>query len=367
MADGDQDGDSQQLSSQSPLAWLTAHGVDPGGDLCKVLRTNRGFLTPIMLACSASELGVCQWLIEHGAAPTIRTKDSSGRTPMYTACWHGQLRIAKWLYEIGAAADIRVKSNFGGTPMLAACEKGHLDVMMWLYEVGAAEDIRVKSTFGSTPMFYACMDGRLDVAKWLFKVGAAEDIRTKNNQGSTPIYIACSYGHRNMAKWLYASGAIEDTRVKNVDGYNPMMIACQRGGLQLVKWLFEVGAADDIHTRSNSGATPLIIAQDCEISSWLILQGACNDGNGHIAADILERDARNLTDISFALSDLIDQHALFSRLVIPAATLSLSHLTLLSGHEETILALIADFLGVIRGRLLRNAREAVALMLSIEL
>ena len=35
---------------------------------------------------------------------------------------------------------------------------------------------------------------------------------------------------------------------------------------------------------------------------------------------------------------------------------------LLRGHEETLLALIADFAGVVRGRQLRNAREALTFL-----
>ena len=39
-----------------------------------------------------------------------------------------------------------------------------------------------------------------------------------------------------------------------------------------------------------------------------------------------------------------------------------SPLYLLCGHEETLLVTIADFVGVLRGRQLRNAREAHAIL-----
>jgi hypothetical protein len=86
---------------------------------------------------------------------------------------------------------------------------------------------------------------------------------------------------------------------------------------------------------------------------------------------------------------LLDQHSIFTRLVLPAtctaqaasakttsssrcavrskaasALLEHSPLALLCGHEETLLAHIADFVGVVRGRQLRNAREATSSMLS---
>jgi hypothetical protein len=46
----------------------------------------------------------------------------------------------------------------------------------------------------------------------------------------------------------------------------------------------------------------------------------------------------------------------------PAAPQEFLPLTLLCGHEDTLLALIADFVGLVRGRQLRNAREAFGLL-----
>ena len=88
---------------------------------------------------------------------------------------------------------------------------------------------------------------------------------------------------------------------------------------------------------------------------------------------------------------LLDQHSIFTRFVLPAthtaeaapaeATPSArdtlrskkprapqgpSPLALLCGHEDTLLALIADFVGVVRGRQLRNAREAGAMLIVME-
>jgi hypothetical protein len=228
------------------------------------------------------------------------------------------------------------------------------------------------------------------VAKWLFEEGAAEDIRTKSHIGWTPLTAACSSGSLDVAKWLFEVGAAEDIRTTGGNCLTPMIAACSSGRLDVVKWLFEVGDAHDIRTTGNIGVTPLSSAssntQDSTVL-WLVLQGAANDDtSGHvdsaILAHVIDREAVRAA-FRQNLAALLDQHATFARVVLPAtrtaqaasaeavpstryallskkprARQGLSPLALLCGHEDTLLALIADFVGVARGRQLRNAREA---------
>ena len=121
-----------------------------------------------------------------------------------------------------------------------------------------------------------------------------------------------------------------------------------------------------------------------ETVTWLVLQGAANDEiSGHVDAAILKRDIPANNDSPTALqrqlAALLDQHAAFTRLVLPATrtaeaasavaptvapcfTQAPLPLALLCGHEETLLAHITDFAGVVRGRQLRNAREVFGLL-----
>lgn len=50
-------------------------------------------------ACDAGALNVCQWLLNHGAASTIRSKDSEGWTPMFRACECGHILIAQVFFD----------------------------------------------------------------------------------------------------------------------------------------------------------------------------------------------------------------------------------------------------------------------------
>ena len=361
------------LTDVNSRTWLKDQGIDPNGDLCRTINTELGSETKVTVTamCMASfhgELGVCQWLAAKGAITTIRVKDSRGCTPMFQACSNGHLDVAMWLNGVGAAEDIRTKMCEGLTPMLKACMEGHLHVAKWLFEAGAAEDIRDKDNSGHTPMLAACSNGYLDVAKWLFEVGAAEDIRTKCKYYDVPpMHYACLRDHLDVATWLYEVGASDDIRYENSMGY---ILECY----------------DDM-------SEPTIL--------WLVLHGAAHDeARGHVDASLVKcmvyrMDFQGIINYPFrqTLDALLGEHLTFTRLVLPAVMTTLDvppaatssdaacyaaagppglnaqsskkplaaqptpPLTLLCGHEKTLLALIADYVGVVRGRQLRNARE----------
>ena len=167
-----------------------------------------------------------------------------------------------------------------------------------------------------------------------------------------------------------------------------MRLACYGGHLDVARWLFEVGAAEDTRTPSNSGKTPMSLAcskDHFNVAEWLILVGAANNTTGHVDEGTLADAVQPTTTrriISWSLRSLIDAHAVFTHLVVPATCIvrssSTSSATVapnikkqrsqqtdecmlprLLGHEETLLSLVADFVGVVRGRKLRNTREAM--------
>jgi hypothetical protein len=245
-------------------------------------------------------------------------------------------------------------------------------------------------------MWEASQYGELSVCQWLLKHGAAATLRIKNILGMTPMFIACRYGHLDVAKWLYEEGAADDILSQTISNWTPMFASCSNGHLQVAKWLYDVGAFDHIRTEDNTtdkgGDSPLSLASYGNHHStvlWLVLQGAANDEtSGHVDAVILARGVpskRKLARkaLSQNLAALLDQHSSFVRSVLlatriaqavsvearptacdacsskkPRARQRPSPLALLCGHEDTLLALIADFAGVVRGRQLRNAREA---------
>jgi len=239
---------------------------------------------------------------------------TAATTLMWEAASAGDLGMCRFLFEHGAASTLHKKDDYGWTPMFAACFQGHLDVAKWLFEVGAVEDVRAAAAHGDSPMFAACCEGHLDVAKWLFAVGAAEDIRTKDDDDWTPMRIACIQTHHHVALWL-------------------------------------------------------------------ILQGAANNDEGHVDPAILQQDVPALfrPGLIQPLQLLGNEHKAFTSLVLTAVRFAYEPqednslrqakrragptprcaLALFRGHEDGVLLLIADFAGVVRGRQLRNAREAL--------
>jgi len=149
-----------------------------------------------------------------------------------------------------------------------------------------------------------------------------------------------------------------------------MHIACEAGGLKVAKRLFLLSGPDGFHVRNARGETPLSVAfreGHFDVANWLVLQGACNTADGHVDSDLLFSDVprKDLLVLRASLDRCIQEHRSFS-VVLGAATLSaktnasypkspLNHLA----HDMMKLEVIADFVGVVRGRQLRNAREAL--------
>ena len=291
---------------------------------------------------------------------------------------------------------MRTANEDDDTPMIKACENGHLEVAQWLFGSGAAEDVRTTHFDGSTPIILACSNGHLEVAKWLFDAGAAEDVRTAYRDGQTPMHWACTNGHLEVAKWLTGAGAAEDVRTADRDGNTPMLRACENGHLEVAQWLFSAGAAEDVRTADEYGDTPMYVACQnghLEVAQWLTCNGAFNStATGHIDASVMDNLSSKsviimdqLSELQSAINAHIENHSNFTTLILPAVCApvrgpptslertaphtcsqkrpmrtspSTCHLPKICGLEDSVVALIADFAGVVRGRQLQNLREA---------
>jgi len=238
----------------------------------------------------------------------------------------------------------------------------------------------------STALYEAAFAGELQVCRFLFDHGAASTVCTKNSWGQTPMFAACQGGHLDVAKWLFCAGAAVDVRTTDSDGMTPMFAACAFGHLTVAKWLFKVGAAPDIILQTRFGTPPLrytLRNNNLLVVQWLLLQGAANGSDGHID-DAVVHDAlttQRHPELRACLRRILDAHRAFTRVVLPAvacgrcpdrparvdandasstevAAERCSQMAALRGHESTLLRLVADYLGIERGRKLRNLREA---------
>jgi hypothetical protein len=117
-----------------------------------------------------------------------------------------------------------------------------------------------------------------------------------------------------------------------------------------------------------------------EVTSWLLLKGAANDENGHVSQAALVEFSNPvlLSGAKLEIHAALKSRSVFTNILLPAVCLSFtagltalgpparrSFLRMLCGHEEAAMSLIADFAGILRGRELRNAREAAVACVAV--
>ena len=202
-------------------------------------------------------------------------------------------------------------------------------------------------------------------------------------------------GEDNIKAWLlqagFQPGDLRSEKLIKGRSNCPMAWACRNGQLSVCRWLFEVGAAEDIRKANNNGNTPMLLAcwqGHLSVMKYLILNSALNhpvsgtekesDAAGHIDQTIFEHDVQ--PSHRPALFDwaqkLLSSHTLFVDVVLPASVVLQArrarqrrrvsprrrcYLLLL---PRRMLEMLRMFLGVEKGRALRNVRELAEIMKS---
>lgn len=371
------------------------------------LQSGNTLLHDICKRNSPFGLHMCEFLFEKGADINVLNKDDS--TPMWVACGKGNLLICKWLFKMGASSHITKVAKYNTTPMFIACQTGQLSVCQWLFEVGASKDITMMDNNNRTPIWIACSMGHLSICKWLFEVGASIDINKGDSSGYTPMHIACKNNHLSVCKWLYKVGA--DINKENSNGNTPMHIACKYNHLSICKWLFKIGI--DITKKNNDGYTSIMIAfkkNHSSIYEWLIINGVFNNPvTSHIDINLVKSNIpvnyynyiskwlnnsiennlfffNNIIMGTFYPNDLSTSELLHRTLKMRLGTLDGSNIIINSISEDakkpllqtlrpvpaiiklrsqSILMVIADYMGVIYDKKLRNVKELASVLRSI--
>ena len=110
----------------------------------------------------------------------------------------------------------------------------------------------------------------------------------------TPMSYFVQQGDLPMMRWLYVNGA--DTRDEDVDFWFPMYGAAVRGKFEACRWLYERGAANDIKRRTSNDTSPLSVAftfcRRQDLGRWLILNGALckDDDSGELDLGLVKKD-----------------------------------------------------------------------------
>ena len=185
------------------------------------------------------------------------------------------------------------------------------------------------------------MNGRLRVVPWLFDHGAAEDVRTADETGETPLHVAFNRGHSKVATWLLLNSASNNIATGHLDESNFRTILLE--DIIHLSWIRS--SAVDTRAALRDDLMDLLACHSKFLSLFLVA-----------IVSALPRESP-LLDTACPDQEAPFSHSL-KRLMLTSP--SPCHLPKFRGHESSIVSHIADFAGVVRGRQLRNLREAYA-------
>ena len=174
--------------------------------------------TPLHVAVSERNLGMCRMLLEHEA--DVHAQADEGITPLYLALLLDRLEIANILLEY--TSEVNSKGAHGSTPLLFASESGSPRFVQLLLDRNA--DMHVRDDDGDTPLHCAAISGRLKVVQLL--LGLNMEVNSRNNEGSTPLHLASAgykKGNPDIVRLLLDHGA--DTRARNLMGKTASEVA----------------------------------------------------------------------------------------------------------------------------------------------
>jgi len=313
------------------LRWLVEQGVDYSSG-------NDRNITPFSAAVKHGHLMVAQFL--HSKEVDLAA-DVNGNSPFLYACMRGHAECARWLHQVGV--DLSLTNRDDEDALVLACRFAHLQLADWLVSVHPFPAQRYLDI-----MHTACVLGHLSVAKWVCAVGQ-EYLHCAN-----PLYHACKNGNLAVAQWLVQEGASVHV---TTNGQTPFYAAATMYHMEVMVWLHSVGAS--ITAPDPQGFTPLQRVCTMQLSYndrfyffyyavWLILNGAVSNRQGYISKAALRKQVGK--GRKFVLENI-------ERLLEETARYARALMRVRGRLPDDVVGHIADYVGVLRGRKLRNARQ----------
>lgn len=278
-----------------------------------------------LIACLYDYMDMAQWLADEGC--NLHCHDQDGSSAMFRACAQGSMRMVEWLYGKGVT-NLMVMNHSGLSLLWAACMSDNTQLCQWLYE-RCPEIIHLADHRMDYPMMAACKRGKMNMVKWLFP---HSNINHRNVDGYAALWGACFYGRLDVVKWLVENGAV----VAHVYAkHSPLMASAMHGSVELMKFFFEAGYVPgrlELITASERDHVPLL--------EWMIPE----IGYKRV---IIHKQTKMILFSRF--NQRLKAHSTF-QVFIGAMFLG----------NNLVKEMIADFVGVVRGRKLRNVRECLA-------
>ncbi len=250
-----------------PLLYLDAV------DINEPLSTERGALTPLMIACNGGHASIVRILLNRGA--DVSATADHGVNALHLSVLDGNLETVTLLVEAGADLNAVISGigHEGATPLHLATNNGHLEVMEALLKAGA--DSESKDGRGHTPLLRAAQNGQVEVVTALIAAGA--DLEATSPEGHTPLHLAAWIGRSAVLRALIDAGANFDTRLPS--GETPLYsCAASSRGLDMVRMLLDVKANPLLTKTHSDGGAP-----------FTPLEAAATRGHVQIVGELIQR------------------------------------------------------------------------------
>ena len=166
------------------------------------LLSDRGELTPLVLAAGLGEVSIIQLLLA-GGADIEETNDIWGsQNALHTASTMGEKEVVKLLLDSGANANAKTSSF--PQPLHQAAKYGHLEIIQLLLDGGAY--INARDYRDDTPLMQACSQRPdLNVVKFLLERGA--DLTATDDAQLTALDMAVRYDYTEVIQLLVKHNA----------------------------------------------------------------------------------------------------------------------------------------------------------------
>ncbi|XP_019399342.1 PREDICTED: ankyrin repeat domain-containing protein 16 isoform X1 [Crocodylus porosus] len=246
--------------------------------------------TPLMMACTRTNLDVIKDLIEHGANPLLKNKDGWNcfhiasreghpqviqyllavapsswdteskikRTPLHTAAMHGCFDVVKVLLErCQYKPDSR--DNCGITPFMDAIQNGHIDIARLLLEKHKACHM-AGDALGAQPLHLAAVTAQ-DEAIWFLvsELGVGVNERATSLR-LTALHYAAKEGHASTIRTLLSLDA--DLQARDGKSRSALHMACSGQHATCVSILLQAGLQD---SRDCTGTSAQQLAKKPEV------------------------------------------------------------------------------------------------------
>ncbi|XP_078409158.1 ankyrin repeat domain-containing protein 16 [Cetorhinus maximus] len=228
--------------------------------------------TPLMMACTRTNLEVIKDLVESGASLTLKNKDgwssfhiacregdpeiiqyllevSSGiwdveskinRTPLHTVAMHGHFEAAELLLErCGYKPD--AKDSCGVTPFMDAVQNGHIEIARLLLEKHKA-NYSATDALGAQSLHRATVTAQDGAIRFLVTELGVNVNERATDLKLTALHYAAKEGHAGTIETLLTLGA--DILGRDVKGRSALHMACAGQHTKCIRQLTAAGLTD---------------------------------------------------------------------------------------------------------------------------